>query len=218
MHCKGEPVWCELLTLKDHPRYSRAEVVSAFGLELSTKPTKTKLGVVDGGIPEGERNSTLFNLARGFVNKGFEADEVLRRIQTVNTTKCAIPLCATEVDGIVASAVKHGPAGCLSLPLKVFDSLAYRQLSHPARTLAAAAYRRYNGENNGNIALPFSEFEVEFTRKQSFYTARKELEASGLVKRVRRRRYHEWGGRTPDLYEVALGPPGGPMKERSAAI
>lgn len=216
-HCKAEPVSCELMELHDRPRYSHGEVVAAFGLDVkATVATTPKLTVVDGSIPEGERNSTLFQLARGFVNKGFSSDQVLARIQSVNASKCAIPLCATEVDAIVASAVRHGPCGYLNLPLRVFDSEIYRNLSHAARTLGAAAYRRYNGENNGQIALSFADFPLEFSRRQTFYDARAELVKAGLLKRVRKRCYVEGVGWRPDLYEVALSPPSGPNQERSA--
>lgn len=118
----------------------------------------------------------------------------------------------------MANAVEYGPAGYLSLPLNVFDSLAYGSLSHAARTLAAAAYRRFNGENNGNISLPYSDFQVEFSRKETFYKSRAELVASGLLRLVQKRRWHEWVGRQPDIYAVALEPPSEPMRERSEAI
>lgn len=216
-HCKAEPVLCRLLELSDHPRFSRAEVMEAFGpatVPATSKAPKFKL--VDGSIPEGERNETLFKLARGFVNKGFAPERTLERIQVVNATKCTVPLCATEVDAIVASAVRHGPSGFLNLPLRVFDSDIYRQLSHQARTLAAAAYRRHNGENNGDIALSFSDFKSEFSRSETFYAARKELVVAGLLSRVKKRCYIEGVGWRPDLYEVALSPPSGPSQERSA--
>lgn len=217
IHHKREPVGCELVTLNDSPRYTRQAVIEAFGMaDENVVAAPTRLRVLDGSIPEGERNTRLFELARSFVNKGFDHDQVLDRIQKVNVTKCAVPLCATEVDSIVASAVEHGPAGFLNFPLKVFDSLTYRKLSHPARTLAAAAYRRYNGENNGNIALPFSDFSIEFSRKETFYNARAELVASGLLRLVSKHRYHEWAGRQPDLYEVVLGTSGEPMMVRNA--
>ena len=216
-HCKAEPVLCELMELSDHRRYCRAEVVDAFGISAApANRTAPKLKLLDGSIPEGERNATLFDLARGFVNKGFGPEQVLARIQAVNANKCAVPLCATEVDAIVASAARHGPAGFLNLPLQVFDSEVYRQLSHAARTLASAAYRRYNGENNGDIALSFSDFPMEFSRKETFYAARAELVVAGLLTRARKRCYIEGIGWRPDLYEVALSPPGGPNQERSA--
>jgi len=216
-HCKHEPVLCELLELHNHPRYSRGEVVAAFGgpSQSLDRPAR-RLALVDGSIPEGERNSTLFQLARSFVNKGFGPDQVLTRVQAVNATKCAVPLCATEVDAIVGSAVRHGPSGFLNLPLEVFDSAVYRQLSHAARTLAAAAYRRYNGENNGEIALSFSDFPMEFTRRETFYAARGEVVKAGLLTLVRKRCYIDGVGWRPDLYKVALSPPGEPNQERSA--
>lgn len=217
LHCKREPVLCELLDLRAGPRYSRAECIEAFGTEGGGGPLKEpRLRVLDGTILEGDRNSTLFQLARGFVNKGFDHGQVLQRIQAVNARKCVVPLCATEVDAIVASAVRHGPSGFLNLPLCIFDSEAYRDLSHPARTLAAAAYRRYNGRNNGDIALAFSEFQREFTRSQSFYSARRELVDAGLLRQTRRRSYVKGTGWRPELFEVALQPPAGPNGERSA--
>lgn len=216
MHNKRGAVPCELVLLDDFPRYSREVVTAAFPVTTSAVALPLKLRVVDGSILEGERNETLFNLARGFVNKGYGPDQVLDRIQAVNARKCAVPLCATEVDAIVASAVAHGPSGFLNLPLRVFDSPAYRSLSHPARTIAAAAYRRYNGENNGDISLPFDDFQVEFSRRETFYAARRELVAAGLITRVRPRCYIAGVGWRSDLYEVALSPPGGPNQERSA--
>lgn len=216
-HCKADPVLCELMVLSDHPRYSRAEVVDAFGISAApANRTAPKFKLVDGSIPEGERNAKLFQLARGFVNKGFGHEQTLARIQAVNAKKCAVPLCATEVDAIVASAVDYGPSGFLSLPLQVFDSTVYRQLSHAARTLAAAAYRRYNGENNGDIALSFSDFPLEFSRRETFYAARAEVVDAGLLTLVRKRCYIEGIGWRPDLFELALSPPGGLNQERSA--
>lgn len=217
LHQKGETHQCKLLSLNEWPPYTRQQVVEAFGFDQATaSPSQGKLTVADGSIAVGERNSRLFELARSFVNKGFTDEQVLDRIQVVNARKCELPLCASEVDKIVASAVGYGPSGYLNLPVRIFDSLAYRGLSHAARTIAATAYRRYNGENNGNIALPFSDFRIEFTRRQSFYDARAEVVAAGLITKVRNRRYNEWGGRHPDLYEVALSPPCGPIMGRSA--
>lgn len=217
LHQKGEPYLCKLLSLNTWPPYSREQVVEAFGFDLPTAPAiPAKLTVADGSIALGERNDRLFALARSFVNKGFTADQVLDRIQVVNARKCEVPLCAKEVDSIVASAVDYGPAGYLNMPVAIFDSMAFKRLSHAARTIATAAYRRYNGENNGNISLPVSDFQIEFSRRETFYKARAEVVASGLLTRVRRRRYNEWGGRHPDLYEIALSPPNEPIKERSA--
>ncbi|MGV8922341.1 MAG: DNA-primase RepB domain-containing protein [Thermomonas sp.] len=217
LHQKGEAQPCKLLSLHEWPPYTRRHVVEAFGLDqASVAPSPSKLTVADGSIAVGERNSRLFELARSFVNKGFTEEQVLDRIQLVNVRKCEAPLCASEVDKIVSSAVTYGPSGYLNLPVRVFDSLAYRGLSHAARTIAATAYRRYNGENNGNIALPFSDFQIEFSRRQSFYGARAEVVAAGLIRLVQKRRYNEWGGRHPDLYEIVLSPPSGPIMERSA--
>lgn len=76
---------CELVYVEERPRYTRDEVVAAFvSLGSAEVPKRLRLTLLDGSIPEGERNSRLFGLARGFVNKGFDHAQVLARIQTVN--------------------------------------------------------------------------------------------------------------------------------------
>lgn len=217
LHNKREPFLSRVLALNDLPKYNRADVGDAFGMELRI-PTRSapKLVALDEFIPQGQRNATLFGLARGLVNKGFAFDEALSRIQQVNANRCRPILCATEVDALVESAYSHPAAGSLNLPLAIFDSAEYRGLSHAARTITALAYRRFNGQNNGNIALPFSEFRVEFKREQTFYNARREAVNSGLLRRVRKARYHVRGGREPDLYEVSMTPPSVVIHKRSA--
>lgn len=209
-HRKGSPFLTKLLSISENlTAYHRDEVVAAFGLcgPQGAGERIPKLVTLDEVIPKGARNDTLFRLARGLVNKGFGSGEVLKRIQRVNAERCAPPLCATEVDAIVSSASSFGAAGYLSLPLAVFDSEAYRGLSHAARTVTAMAYRRFNGQNNGNISLPFDDFSKEFSRSQSFYKAREEAVQSGLIRVTRERRYHKRGGREPNLYEVVMKPP-----------
>ena len=207
-HNKGRPVLCRLVSLYDGPAYTADEIAEAFGaglVENSSAPVSSKVvPVLTEQIVEGARNDTLFNLARGLVNKGIPHPEVASRIQKVNALRCYPPLCATEVDELVTNAVSHGVKGNLHLPLAVFDSPEYRALPHAAKTVLAVAYRRFNGSNNGNIALPFSEFSVEFSRPQSFYKARKQAESSGLLRRVRKRSYCNRGGLEPDLFEVTL--------------
>lgn len=217
-HRKGLPFFTKLLSISEgRAPYSRDEVVEAFGFSGPlAKGEAPKLVTLGEAISEGVRNDTLFKLARSLVNKGFASEEVLKRIQRVNAERCAPPLCATEVDAIVASACSFGAAGYLNLPLAVFDSDEYRSLSHAARTVTAMAYRRFNGQNNGNIALPFDDFRKEFSRSQSFYKAREEAVRSGLLKVTRKRQYHQRGGREPDLYEVVMKPPGVPNQKRSA--
>lgn len=218
-HRKGSPFITRLLSISEsRAPYHRDEVVEAFGLSGpgGAGETAPRLATLDEVISEGVRNDTLFKLARGLVNKGFPSEDVLKRIQRVNAERCAPPLCATEVDAIAASACSFGATGYLSLPLAVFDSDEYRGLSHAARTVAAMAYRRFNGQNNGNIALPFDDFRKEFSRSQSFYKAREEAVRSGLLRVTRKRKYHQRGGREPDLYEVVMKPPGVPNQKRSA--
>lgn len=219
-HQKGRLFKSRLLAIEPSlPPYHHDVMVEEFGLTVETRPLElaAKLVTLEESIALGTRNDTLFGLARGLVNKGFAPEDVLKRVQRVNAERCRPPLCATEVDTLVASACNFGATGYLNLPLAVFDSDEYRNLSHAARTVAATAYRRFNGENNGNIALPFDDFRREFTRPQSFYRARDEVIRSGLLRVVRKRRYHERGGRQPDLFEVAMKPPSVGIQRRLAS-
>lgn len=218
IHQKGSPFQARLLSIEEHPRYTREQLAAAFGLELQIPlVTGARRVTLQDSIPTGERNDTLFRLARGLVNKGFPEDQVRGRIQRVNADRCNPPLCAKEVDGVVTSACSHPPSGALNLPLVVFDCDAYRNLSHAGRTVVAKAYRRFNGSNNGNISLPFEDFRNEFSRSQSFYKARTEVVKAGLLRVTRKRRYHEQGGRQPDLFEVAMEPLSVPIQQRSAS-
>lgn len=206
-HHKQQPTLCKMQAITSSPPYTRDQVIEMFGRLPPCRPRRPKPEPEGGVIELGNRNNRLFELARGFVNKGLAPDQVQARISSVNRSKCAVPLPDEEVAAVVSSAVAYGPAGHLNLPVQVFDSPVYRALSHAARTVAAAAYRRYNGSNNGNISLPFSDFQAEFRRRESFYRARAEVVASGLLRIVRKHSYDGWAGRRPDLFEVALRPP-----------
>lgn len=204
LHLKNDPFLCRVLDIERRPRYTRAEVVEAFGLTAITDaPQKPALRVVrDDMIPEGQRNSRLFELARGFVNKGIAPDGVLDRIQKVNADRCMPPLCASEVDTIVRNACGHVAKGGFKVPYALYDCEAYRKLSHAARTIVVAAYRRYDGTNNGNISLPFRDFAAEFCRAATFYKERRAAVAAGFLRQVGEGKFSSTGVKTPDLYEV----------------
>lgn len=217
LHQKGRAFESQLLSLEEHPRFTRSHLMEALTIDLQEAiPTDLPKAGLLVDIAEGERNDTLFRLARSFVNKGLPPDQIGARIQRVNEDRCRPPLSAEEVEALVVSACSRPAKGSLSLPVVIFDCDAFRGLSHAARTVVCVAYRRYNGSNNGNIALPFEEFRKEFSRTQTFYRARQEAVDAGVLRVSRKRRYHNRGGREPDLFEVAMEPPSVPIVERSA--
>ena len=59
---------------------------------------------VSGKIHEGERNDTLFKIARKLIGGGLSTEAVESALQTENITRCTPPLPTKEVSGIVRSA------------------------------------------------------------------------------------------------------------------
>ncbi|MFC3816629.1 DNA-primase RepB domain-containing protein [Lysobacter sp. GCM10012299] len=196
-HQKGAPFLSRIESIDDRPPYSANEVRQAFA-------DKPRLVLAE-SIPKGERNVTLFALARGLVNKGLDANAVNKRIQKINAERCEPPLCAKEVDDLVASAVSHGSSGFTVLPDPMLDSDAYRGLSHAARTILVGAYRRYNGSNDGNISLPFEDFAGYGFSNKTFYEHRRRLVKAGLLRVVSKANFSREGKR-PDLFALGIKP------------
>lgn len=201
LHRKGEPFTCKVLSLERRPRYSAQTVERAFPVVFEAPArANTKLPEV---IPEGGRNQALFDLARGLVSRGYDLAGVNKRLQRINAERCQPPLCATEVDAIVLSAISHGSHGFAAIPHAVIDSPEWRGLPHAARSIVVAAYRRFNGTNDGEISLPFSDFEVEFSRKH-FYDMRGRAVRAGFLRVARKGSYSQRGGKVADLFGIGV--------------
>lgn len=203
-HRKGEPFLCRLLSLEDRPRITAEIARAAFGKPrgVTLAPTGKRL---EAEIPQGQRNQRLFSLARSYAGKGYREPEVNRRLQKINAERCKPPLCATEIDAIAKQAAGYGSSGDTRIPNAVLDSQAWRDLSHYGRSIVVAAYRRLNAGNNGNISLPFSDFESEFARA-TFYRHRDAAVASGLLYVAKRARYSRQGGKEADLFGLSSIP------------
>lgn len=201
LHRKGEPFLTRVTQLQRRARYSAQTVRNAF--EAAPVEPPTKLLALPAVIPEGERNGTLFGLARGLVNKGYDLVAVDKRLQRINAERCQPPLCATEVDAIVASACAYGSEGYTRIPHAVLDSPQWRSLHHGARSIVVAAYRRYNGSNDGDISLPYEDFADEFGNK-SFYKLRSKAVKAGFLRIARKASYSKQGGKLPDLFGLGV--------------
>lgn len=155
-------------------------------------------------ISEGERNATLLSLAAGLVRKGHDLLAVTRRLQRTNAERCEPPLCATEVDTIAMRAIGYGSDGFRILPDRLLDSLEWRALPPPPHDVILAAYRRFDGFNNGNIALPWSDFKDRdgFRNEAAFYRHRAAAVQSGILVESRKAT-HTQHGITPTLYAIA---------------
>lgn len=204
-HRKGEPFTSRVVTLDaDRAPYMLAELVQAFDLNPApvALPVRKPRTLPD-AIADGERNGTLLSLAAGLVRKGHAAQAVNDRLQRINAERCRPPLCATEVDNIAAQAISYGSAGFIVLPHKLLDSPEWRALTPPTHDVILTAFRRFNGGNNGNIALTWADFDGRpgFT-KGKFYRHRQRAIASGILLAATQGGLGQTG-RMPDLFAIA---------------
>lgn len=84
----------------------------------------------------------------------------------------------------------------LQVPAAVLNSPNYRALSHKAKALILDMGARYNGYNNGNLALPWSWMKVQgWKSKDTLQRAIKELLDAGIIELTR-----QGGMHAPSLY------------------
>jgi hypothetical protein len=216
-HHKREPYRTRIESLRAAPRFTHAEFVQAFGIDLNATQTHGKRNAradvarllvkrrtLPDVIPEGERNATLLSLAAGLVNKGHDLRAVTDRLQKMNAEKCETPLCAREVDTIAARAIGYGSDGFAILPHRLLDSPEWKALPPAAHDVILTAFRRYDGTNGRNIALTWEDFDglPGLARKQTFYRHRRRVLASGILLQI-----SEGGnsqrGKKPDLFAIA---------------
>jgi hypothetical protein len=155
-------------------------------------------------IPKGERNKKLFRLARGFVQKGIDPAGVNDRMQKVNATYCTVPLCATEVDTIAASASRYGAKGCAMIPRELVYSQVWKQLPNAARTVVMLAYCRDDGSDGCTFALTETDFAgySEIGSDNTLRKARRAAVASGILVPTAEPRSTQ-AGRIPAMYAIA---------------
>jgi hypothetical protein len=197
LHRKGEPFLSRLVTCESAP-LTWQEMADAFG--LAQRLTLPNI------VPVGERNNTLFKLAKSAAAKGVPEAEQYKRALQVNAKRFEHPLPEAEVAGIVASAYSDPQAGVARIPHAVMDSPAYKRLSDGARTLLLLAYRKLDGFNNGRISLAWSECIEWFPQKNRFQRIRREAIDSGLIE-VAQQAIKPKAGIPPSaaLYALAIG-------------
>jgi hypothetical protein len=216
LHRKCEPFASHILSLRDAPPYMLATFRAAFGFDhvTATPPPRTlrqpacatpqrQRRTLD-RIPEGERNARLLSLAAGFVRRGFDLRQTNNRLQQINTKRCQPPLDATEVDAIALRAIAYGSEGFAMLPHKLLDSPEWRALAPAAQCIVVAALRRFDGSNNGNIALPWTDFKDSdgYRNEGVFYRHRIAAVQSGILIESRKAT-HTQQGITPTLYAIS---------------
>ncbi|MBW8312591.1 MAG: primase C-terminal domain-containing protein [Rhizobium sp.] len=204
-HRKAARFMSRILTLDaNRAPYKVAELVRELELKPAPAPPPlAKQRKLPGFIPEGERNTTLLSLGAGLVRKGHDLQGVNVRLQVINSERCRPPLGATEVERIAARAHSYGSNGFVQLPHQLLDSLEWKALPPPAHDIVLMAFRRFDGSNNGNIALTWSDFADRpgFSDKKTFYRHRRRALASKIL--IARQAGNGRNGRTPDLIAIA---------------
>ncbi|HSC11188.1 MAG TPA: DNA-primase RepB domain-containing protein [Rhodanobacteraceae bacterium] len=211
-HRKGGPYRSRVISVSEQPAYTVAELVEGFDLHAlkgsepkqlpNTEPRRKR--ALPAIIPEGERDNALLSRAAGFVRRGHDAQAVNHRVQRINAVECQPPLCARDVDRIVAQAVAYGSTGFVMLPHKLLDSAEWKTLPPPAQSIIITAFRRFDGSNNDNIALTWADFDGRpgFANKGTFYRNRARAVASGILRRAVEGGYTR-DGKKPDLFAIA---------------
>ena len=203
IHCKAGRFRSRILHMSDRARYDVAELLVAFpATSAETLPPRpASRGPLPDVIPMGERNDRLFNAARGFLNRGMSEPEANRRLQTINQERCRPPLSAAEVDDIARSAYSAPSRGDLCVPHVVYDSDAFQALSIYSQHILIGAYRRFTGDNNGQIVLQHEDFLRAMSRR-TFYEHRKPLIEQGWLIVTKEHVFSDLG-RTPDVFAIA---------------
>lgn len=188
-------------------RLQKCEVAPLTWQEMADAFDLSRRMTLPAVIPEGERNSTLFKLAKSAAAKGVPEPAQLAKAMKVNAERCAVPLSEAEVAATVASAYKTRGGG-FGIPAELVDSAAFMALDDAARLLLILAYRRADGFNGGIVTLPHSELRDWFPRKNTFQNTRKRAVASGLltiVKPASPAMPRKGKGPTPTFYRLAIG-------------
>jgi len=203
-HCKGEPFLSRVLAQHDGAPYPHVAMVEAFGLALPDKAQAIVRRTLAAAIPEGERNDTLFRLARGLVCSGLDPAAVNQRLQKINAERCNPPLCAAEVDTIAANASGYGSNGFAMLPHALLDSLAWKELPPACVAIVLGAYRQLNSHNNGEIALPWPDFKGRhgMMRSATFYQYRARAVLDGVLIQTEGGKLTQHG-KTPARFAIA---------------
>lgn len=190
---------------EDLKPYAHQEFIHCLPVDPRSEPHRPTLDAdhCQGLITEGHRNASLFEMARGLARRGFDTDAITRRLSTINSHRCHPALEVAEVRGIAESASKNPSTGFVKLPHALLDSHAWKACSRSTHEVVVMAFRRFNGSNNGSIALTWSDFAGRegFAQKRAFYRSRREAEVVGFIRKTARGKQTNKGV-MPDLYAI----------------
>ena len=200
LHRKGQPFLTCILGTGQSERYSRADILEAFGIDPSVTDWKD-----NETIPEGKRNDTLFRMARGFLGKSMAKPGIVQRLLVINEKRCKPPLYDTEILQIVEQASQYGSSGKVTIDYREFDSMQYRALSPMARDLLQITRRIANSNDQTPFSLlPRDMCQWGYGNTKTLAKYRDELIESGWLALHRAPRYGQQGlTRDCGLYRLA---------------
>ncbi|MFK2905676.1 primase C-terminal domain-containing protein [Dyella ginsengisoli] len=208
LHNKSAPFSSRIIEQHGRPPYPYAAIAAWLGSgeasnDASARACITPARKLADTIPEGERNSTLFDLACGLVRKGIPAEGVSDRLQRINAARCRPPLCANEVDTIARNASACGSQGFAQLPHALLDAPEWLMLPAASCAIVLAFYRRFDGFNNGSLCVPWSDFKGQHgidTSRRFYAYLRRAVSAGFLILTAESRNGQT--GRTPAMYAI----------------
>ena len=200
MHRKQEPCLTKLLTVNSTGRYHRSDLIDAFGFDPSIAEWRGNTV-----IQEGKRNNTLFSMALGFVNHGFNSGEVVSRLHKINQKRCTPPLSDDEIKTIASQAHSYGAAGTLNVDYRLVDSV-YQKLSCGAVKLDIVARRIAKG--NPEVAFSLLKQDMEkwgFGNPKTLRKYREELIKNNMLREHRPPHYGQNSAvRECGLYRIGV--------------
>lgn len=189
LHQKSAPFLTHVLQASGTSRYSRSELYDAFGFDPSVSDWKDSAP-----ITEGQRNTTLFSMGRGFVAKGLSEKSVSSRLHKINERRCVPPLPESEVNEIVKQAVSYGQDGALLIDYRLLDSPEYHALSRDAKALDMLVRRITKGDTKVKISLLRSDLATwGFGNKKTLAKYRDELIENNFLVVDRHAKYGQDG-------------------------
>lgn len=137
-------------------------------------------------IPEGERNSTLFNLAIAAAKRGVPKDSERAYLMTINEERCAPPLSDTELSALLCSAYKYGEEDLWGIPWKLMDDPRFVALKPGPKLLLLMLYQRTQTSKTLAFPILWQDFKKHFSRNTTFKDYRKALVKSQLITLTKR--------------------------------
>ena len=121
LHASGKQYeWLsnDLGNIADLPDYIKEKVAKR---RPSQAVKSQPVGINEGKIPDGQRNSTLFSSACSMRHRGLAPESIKSALMSENMLRCNPPLEDTEVDNIVESACKYEPNGSKARSFNLTD-------------------------------------------------------------------------------------------------